>query len=669
MRRDPTPVGDYNSAFPRRSIMKPFSRHFIPAIVFCLTIPAVDWSSVADAEEIAPYRIVIDGRDLPRKLLDATLRLPIAASDQTQTVALWYPKWVPGSHGPGGPISNIAGITISDPDGNRLSWIRSPGEVYRIEVTVPPAVKEITLAVRYIANQPTTNSMGHDCFGASGIGIISPGAVLFYREGDSIDQTTIEGEVKLPKDWVMSSAISALAEANEQEAVDGSRLVTTTLRTFVDSPILCGRYRRVYELNDPADSAVVPHRLHVISDSEDAKNLNQEVVALLRSMVAQTAKLTGSQPFDSFDILLGLTDRLPANGLEHSRSTLNVLSPGAIASPGALKGWSRLLIPHEYLHAWCGKYRRPAGMVTHDFHSVKGTELLWVYEGLTQYLGELVEARAGLMSGDEFRHRVGVELRNAYHQQNRQWRPLSDTAAASHILRDGTSAWPLLRGSQDYYMEGMLFWLEVDARLRNASDGEKTLDDFCHEFFKVTDAKATAKGSEPSGYTRDEIVSILESLVAYDWDGMILRRIESPMQNYDSQLPETLGYALNPSSKPPRIPSSTFRYPQGVDEYDSIGATFSPSGVVKDILIGGAADRAKLGPGMEVIAIGDKVWSASRLREAIRQTADSRPISLLVRDEDTILPRELQYYDGAKYLTLERIEDAPDMLEQILQPR
>ncbi|MEZ6135849.1 MAG: hypothetical protein R3C53_13160 [Pirellulaceae bacterium] len=614
--------------------------------------------TITYAADTLPMRIAIDARDLPRKLLSARLSIPIRPLENERTVDLWYPKWVPGSHGPGGPIANVAGIRIQSPDGKILSWRRVAGEVYRLTVTVPAGVDALEIEVRYIANQPTTNSMGHDVFGSTHVGLISPGSVLFYLDGINIDDQQIEAELQLPSQWQASTAMG-IASKNEEEVL---RYRPTTLRHFVDSPIMCGRYRNVIELNP--DGTHPLHRLHVFSEIESATKLSEGVTGNMRRMVAEAGELMGTHPFDQFEILLAVTDELPANGLEHLRSSMNILPRSAVASPQAMKGWNRLLIPHEYMHAWCGKYRRPADMLTTDFHSPKGTDLLWVYEGLTQYAGELVEARAGIMNPAEFRDRLAVELRIATHQQGRSWRSLADTAAASHVLRDRSSAWPRLRGGQDYYMEGMLLWLEIDSILRIKSEGKLSLDDFCHQFFFCEGAAQV-----PKPHDREEIISTLNGLLAYDWEGLIRRRVESPQESFDPALAELLGYRLTISQTPPKIPANTFRYVATLDEYDSIGCTFSNSGVVTDLLLGSPADQAKLAPGTQVVGINGHTWSASGLIDAIAATDDGATIELLVENDQRLRTVQIPYDGGPRYLTLVRDTNRPDLLEKILAPK
>lgn len=630
---------------------------------------------IAAEQPRAAMHLEIDARDLPRSLLQATVTVSLEPQDQDHEVALWYPKWVPGSHGPGGAVANLAGLKVLAEQGQPLTWRRTPGEVYRIVVRVPAQTNQLTVNLRYIANQPTTNSMGHDSFGSPTVGIISPSTVLLYREGDAIDHTMITTGLRLPAGW---QAATALQAAQDSQAAHGPQdspvpqaavyqYAATSLRNLVDSPIMCGQHYQAYAWDFTGqDVAIAPHVLHVFSEDATAVQLDPQILGCLQNMVIQTARLTGSQPFDQFDILLALTDHLPSNGLEHSRSTLNVLPPRSMQSLSALKGWSRLLIPHEYLHTWCGKYRRPAEMATTDFHTPQGTDLLWVYEGLTQYLGEVIEARCGLMEVSEFRDRIAVELRNAAHQQNRRWRPLLDTAAASHVLRDRSAAWPKLRGSQDYYMEGMLFWLEADAIIRNATDQQRSLDDFCKLFFAVAKPTATATHCPPKPHDRDEIVRLLGRVVRYDWDGLIKRRVESMWDHHDPQVADLLGYTFGFSDRRPSIPAATFRLPSGSDHYDSLGMLVASDGKITDVQLDSPADRAKLSPGMRIVGIDQHQWNGERLERAVQASANSPPIQLLVADGEQLKTVHLQYSGGQRYLTLASAPGRTDLLPLIL---
>ncbi len=592
-----------------------------PTLLFCVALAAFFAHAPHLAADPPPptLAIDIDASDLPRKLLSAKITLPCDGLIPVDgaDLGLWYPKWVPGSHGPGGPVANVAGLRISDSSGHPLLWQRAVGEFYKVVVRVPRGTSALHVDIRYITNQPTSTSSGHDTFGSALLGFVSANTVLMYPEGIDLDTTQVAASIALPEDWVVSTALHG-----KVEATGGSNRVTfqpISLRTFVDSPMMCGRYRKVYDLVEPGQDRIPPHRLHIFSECESVLDVNAEILQRMRQMVTQAARLFASHPFDEFQVLLATTDVLPRNGLEHASSTFNVLGQRSLQDPANLKGWDRLLVPHEYIHAWCGKYRRPKGMVTTDYHTDKATDLLWVYEGLTQYLGEVIEARCGFMTADEFRQRLAIEIRAARLQQGRDWRSLTDTGACSQLLRDASSSWPRLRRSQDYYMEGMMFWLEVDAIIRGQTGGKKSLDNFCRTFFQYD-----ADRPGPLGFTRGDIVEALNQLVPYDWDGLIKRRIESPREQFDPVLVELLGYRIAFTDEKPDIPDSTFRYVTGIDALDSLGAVFSDDGTVSDLLLDSPAHSAKLGPGMKVTGVNGHAWSVNRMEDAIKASKTAR---------------------------------------------
>ena len=599
------------------------------AILITAIVSLLTDGVLAQTPQTTAIRIHIDATDLPRKLLSSKIKIPIQQGmrDDDGKVALWYPKWVPGCHGPGGPIANIAGLKVTDQNGNRLEWERAVGEFYRINVDVPESTSALHVDMRYITNQPTTNSSGTDSFGSSDLGFVSAGTVLLYPHGMNIDQSTLQLVLELPEGWKASSALTQAA--NSKSTGNAVTFEAESVRAVVDSPVMCGLKRQMHDLVDQSATGkgtqIVPHTLHIFSEAESVLQPHPELMQKLRNMVTQSARLFGSHPYERFDILLATTDLLGKNGLEHSRSSFNILGQRVLQQPGKFKGWDRLLIPHEYIHAWCGKYRRPKGMVKGDFHSAKKMDLLWVYEGLTQYLGELIEARSGLMSPQEFRHRFETEIRRAVHQQGRDWRSLSDTGACSPILRAGSNNWPRLRRSQDYYMEGMLFWLEADAIIRDLSDGEKSLDDFCRHFF----AYDSNSDPHPKPFDRADVITSLRTTVEFDWEGLVRRRVDGLVERFDPAVVDRLGYAIQYTNRQPKIPANTFRSTSGVDLLDSLGAVISDGGRVQDLLLDSPADLAGLGPGMEIAGVNGKKWSANRMRDAISMSATNRTVELI----------------------------------------
>ena len=622
-------------------------------------------------------RLSIDATDLPRRLLYADLTIPMTAelagpvATHGGELALWYPKWVPGSHAPGGPVQNIGWLEFSDQDGAALRWRRTPGEVYRLLVEVPEGSTEVRARIGYICNQPSANSRGLDSFGADAIGLISPNTVLLYPEGVGASSARITTDLTLPRGW---KAACALAQREEKPSGVTHAYETTTIKRLVDTPILAGEHHRVYTLTP--DGVTPVQRLHVFSEIRSAVDIHEDVVKNYANMVEQATKLFGSHPFPSMDILLATTNELPRNGLEHLHSTMNIIPLGTLDHPRNLTGWDRMLIPHEYVHAWCGKYRRPAGMATPDFHTPKGTELLWVYEGLTHYLGEVLEVRSGMMSEDEYLWMLQNRIRWSKNQQGKRWRPLADCCAASHTLRAGSENWSDLRRGQDYYAEGALIWLEADAIIRRLTEGQKTLDDFCRVFFAVNPGDTS-----PKPFGRDEVVRTLGDVAAFDWDGFFRDRIERPLERATLDVALELGYSVRYEGEPAQGPRNARM--DRLDALDSIGASVSGSGEVRTVHLGSPADRAGLAPRMRIVAVGGddrrddgeqspdllhgRMWSAERFVDELARTPVTGRLRLLVTSGDKLREVSIEYEGGPRYMTLVRDGSRPDLLSEILK--
>jgi len=614
-------------------------------------------SLAACAQQRVDSTLHIDATDLPRLLLSSEQTIPLDANQRGTDLALWYPKWVPGSHAPGGPIQNIAGFSITDQDGNSIKWSRTPGEVYRFIAHVPKSATELNIGFRYITNQSAANSHGLDSFGAADIGLISPNTVLVYPEGINDGTWTVETTLTLPDNWEAATALHA-KETNEESEADYS-YEPTSLRMLVDAPIMVGRYHKTYSLNESGVDAP-PHRLHVFSEMASEVDIDAEVLAGYRRMVTQAARLFGSFPFPSMDILLATTDQLDRNGLEHLRTTMNIIPLGTLDHPDHLNGWDQMLIPHEYVHAWCGKYRRPDAMATTDFHTPKGTELLWVYEGMTQYMGELLEIRAGLGTLDEYRWSLLNRYRGAKLGQGRDWRPLADTCSASHTLRGGSANWGDLRRGQDYYFEGALIWMEADAIIRTETDGAKTIEDFVHAFFR-----ADAPTDEPNPYSRADVIRYLNDVVEYDWETFIAERVDE-VTGMPLAGAEKLGYSIQFSNEPPTGPNGGRIDP--LDARDSLGVSLSGDGTIRSVILGSLADKAGLAPRMKIAAIGDYTWSRQRFADLMATTGSEGAMTFTIVSGDRLREITIPYSGGPRYMTMVRDESRPDLLAEIMKP-
>lgn len=594
----------------------------------------------------------VDARELPRKLLHTRMEIPAGPG----TLALWYPKWVPGIHGPGGPIQNVAGLRVETRDGTPIPWLRDAEERYRILCELPDGAESVIVSLDYICNQPSVNSRGVDSYGNSLVGVINWNTCLLYPEGFSNEDIEVRLSLRLPPDWKHASALPSKSSRKDRISFEPA-----SLRRVIDSPLVAGRHLRSVALET---EGINPVLLHLVSESPSALLIGDELEQRYGAMASEAGALFGAAHFDEYHLLVTCTDDFPYTGLEHLESSYNSVHERDLLSEKKIQGWVGYLLPHEFAHSWCGKYRRPVGMATADYHTPKRTSLLWVYEGLDQYLGEILAMRSGLWQMDSYKEAFAQKISTLVHQRGRAWRPLEDTAADSYHLRGGSPAWSNMRRNQDYYNEGLLIWMEADAIIREQTDGRRSLDDFCRAFMGpgLVDTPVHP-------FTEQEVFALLNGIAPYDWEPFFRERVAQPLDALPLDFVARLGYRIE-------YDEEASAYLQDIEAdrsylwaLDSIGATFSNDGEVGGSLVPGMpAEKAGLAPGMTVIGVDGRKYSNDRLKDAIAESASSGRIELLVLDGDEFRTIKMKYQGGLKYLTLVRDETRPDMLAQIFAP-
>jgi predicted metalloprotease with PDZ domain len=356
--------------------------------------------------------------------------------------------------------------------------------------------------------------------------------------------------------------------------------------------------------------------------------------------------------------LLGLSDRLPAFGLEHHECSVNTASPRAFTGDAAAKWWLTFLLPHEYLHSWNGKYRRPAGLISPDYEGPHQTDLLWVYEGLTQYLGLVMDARSGLWTPEQYRENLALTAAELDRRSGRVWRPLADTALASQIHT--VSSRHTWRGGSDYYYEGVFIWLEVDGIIRQQSQGKKCLQDFCRSFFGGDDGKVLVKP-----YSFDDVMNALEEIAPYDWPGFFKKRLGSTEAHAPLAGLEAAGWRLVYSDTLPE----SLKGRGTLDQSYSLGCWLSKDGAIQDVIPDLPASKVGLLSGMRVLAINGKRFSEDALRQALKASAkDDAKLEFLIENGDDFKTYSLDYHGGEKYPNLEREPSRLDILSEIIKP-
>lgn len=620
---------------------------YLSLLTFALLATNSTW-----AADVAPMSIDIDASELPRRLVHTTIEIPCSPGP----MRLWYPKWIPGTHGPKGRVEDIGGLRIETAEGTLIPWKRDEIELYCFTLQVPTGTKSVRVKLDTICEAASVEAAGIFTYGNASIGAINWNTCLLYPEGIPADGQSVKARLKLPSGWKFATALKS-------KNADGAiQFDTVSLARFIDSPLITGRHLRTYPLN-PGKPA--PVFLHLTSESPEAINMDPKVVEMYSKLVREAEALFGAIHYNEYHFLVVCSDNFGRFGVEHLESSMNGVAERSLVDEKLRKGWVAMLLPHEYAHSWCGKYRRPAEMITPDYHTPMKTKLLWVYEGMTTYFGEVLMVRSGLVTPDEYRVSLTRTISNMSHTVGRQWRPLEDTAVASHLSRNPGRSWNLLRRTQDYYPEGMLIWYECDAIIREKTDGAKSLDDFCRRFFAKVPGKDVVAGHDYQDVIRD-----LKATADYDWDALLQRRVAVPQETLPMDVVERFGYRLNYTDKLPALPPPPPNSGPEPDSnaMDSLGITVV-SGQVATVVPGMPADKAGVAPGMKIIGVNGKKYSTNRLKDALADSIARKTVELLLEEGDEFRTIAIPYADGLRYLEMVRVNGKPDVLGDIVKSK
>jgi predicted metalloprotease with PDZ domain len=379
--------------------------------------------------------------------------------------------------------------------------------------------------------------------------------------------------------------------------------------------------------------------------------------------VREENALFGAHHYRNYHFLLTMSDHVAHFGLEHHESSDNRTGENFLTDADARTAGAELL-PHEMVHSWNGKFRRPTGIATPDYQQPMEDELLWVYEGLTDYLGKVLSARSGLQTNVNFRDIFALTAAMLDHRSGREWRSLADTTVAAQLLYDSPVNGVNRRRMVDFYPEGDLIWLEVDTIIRQQTHGKKSLDDFCKKFHG-----GESGSPKVVPYTFAEVVRGLNDISPYDWKTFFQQRVYDIAPRAPLGGIENSGWRLaytNELSPMLKIREAQRKY---TDMSYSLGVWLGTDGNVNDILPGSPADRAGMAMNAKLVAVNGRAWSTKLLRDAVKSAAtNSAPIELLMERDDFYQILKVDYHGGEKYPILERDPAKPDLLSQILQP-
>jgi predicted metalloprotease with PDZ domain len=612
------------------------------AVIFVLVAP------FAYAQQGVTISLTVDATKVPEQLVRTHEVIPVKPGP----VTLYYPKWIPGEHAPDGPISNVTGLKFSA-NGKTIPWRRDLLDVFTFHVDVPAGADSLDVNFDYI--EPSGGGFATASASSTDkLVVISWNQNVLYLAGALAQEQTFESKLIIPQGWKFGTPLPV-----ERESGDEITFKPVSLNRLVDSPVIAGEYYHAYDITPPGDP--IHHELDIVADSEAALELRPDLQKEMTNLVAEAGALFGVRHYRDYHFLLTLSDHVAHFGLEHHECDDSRLPERVLLGPNAGMELGGLLA-HEYVHSWNGKFRRPADLSTPYYEEPEKTDLLWVYEGLTDYLGPMLAARSGLWSPEEYRQYLAtIAASLGPGRPGRTWRPLLDTAVGEPGLR-GFGGWFNWKRGTDYYDEGDLLWLEVATIIHQQTNGAKSIDDFCHLFHGGPN-----NGPELKPYTFDDVVNALNQIAPYDWAKFFHERLDSTSPDAPVGGIENGGWKFEftdtPSRQPGRRPGA-----QETDEY-SIGLQVGENGQVGDSIVGSPAYNAGIVSGMKVIGVNGRVYTLEVLEDAIEAAKDSSaPITLLVEYDDYYKTCEVDYHGGQRYPHLVRDEAKPDYLDDLIKP-
>lgn len=600
---------------------------------------------LAFGQNMIQEKLRVDASDAPRNILHSTIAIPVSAG----AITLVYPKWIPGNHRPTGPIQNLTGLHIKAGE-QEIEWQRDFEDMYAFHLQVPPGVRELEVSL------DTLTYNGQSSAASSKVLDLNWNQVVIYPKDADANAVQVTASIRVPHGWKFGTALTPARQDDSS-----AEFQPVSLTRLVDSPLIAGAIYRQVQLTPPGQGPV--HVMDLVGESETALQMTDKDLASYKQLVAETGKLFGARHYEKYHFLVTLSDQTAHHGLEHHESSDNGTAEETFTDPD----WHNLeadLMPHEFVHSWNGKYRRPAGLVTPNFQKPMKGDLLWVYEGLTDYLGDILAARTGLRSPEQWRENAAYTAAMLDHRAGRTWRPLQDTATSVQILFTAPPEWTNWRRSADYYPEGFLIWLEVDTLIRRQTKGEKSLNDFCRAFFGGQSGPPTVVS-----YTFEDVVAALNQVVPHDWAALLHERLDSKSPHAPLGGIENGGWKLVYNDQKNATMEAQEKTSDRVDLSFSLGIILDKEGAIIDAIPGSPAYKAGAGPGMKLIGVNGRKYSKDWVRAALRSsTTSTQPMELLVENAEYYESLKVDYHQGDRYPHLVRDESQPDLLDEVIKP-
>ena len=589
--------------------------------------------------------LMVDLTDVQHRVLKIDETIPAKPGE----VTLLYPEWIPGNHSPTGPISKVSGLSIKA-NGKTLAWTRDRVAVYAFHVNMPADAKSLDVEFQFLP--PLQSAEGRVSM-SSNMADLAWNTVILYPAGYFARRIEVEPSLRLPAGWLFASALETASQSDNL-----THFKPVPLNTLVDSPLYAGLNFKRMDVSTDSENHVF---LDVFADKPADLAITPEELDRHRKMVSEAAKLFRSRHYSHYDFLFLLSDTVGGIGLEHHQSSEDGTKANYFTDwEAGVAG--RDLLAHEYTHSWNGKFRRPADLWTPNFNVPMQDDLLWIYEGLTQYYGYVLTARSGLRTPEQTRDLIAQVAANFDISPGRKWRPLVDTTNQPTVSQRSPVSWVSWQRPEDYYTEGMLIWLDADTKIRELSGGKKSLDDFARLFFGIDNRSYVTRT-----YTLEDVVNALTEVQPWDWAAFVNSRVRQVNLNTPKDGITNGGYSLSFSDSIPQWLKHGEDKAQAISFSTSLGFSVKTNGELQAVWWDSPAFKAGITSDMHLMAVNNQTYTKDALRGALILAEKTKePIKLLMKRGDQFQSFDLNYHEGLRYPTLKRAEGTPDRLDEIL---
>ena len=588
----------------------------------------------------------VDATDLDRHVFRVKESIPVTAG----ALRLLYPQWIPGHHSPGGHIKLLTGVKLMGA-GIEIAWHRDPNDVFAFDLVVPRGVETLEATFEYLS--PLKDDQGRVNV-TQQLVAVDWNDVVLYPAGVRTDGIRVQASARFPRDWTIATSLTP-----EGRADDAVRFAQVSLTELVDSPAWAGRNVRKLDL---APGSPVPVSFDALADSPGSLAAEDEHVSALRELVRQTYKVFGDPYYRHYDFLIALSEPFSRIGLEHLSST-EIREPPHFFTQWKTMAASRTVLSHEFVHSWIGKKHRPADLATPNYNVPMGDTLLWCYEGETDYWTYILARRGNLLTREQALDAIARTAAYVDSRNGREWRNLQDTTNDPVMSGEHARAWTSWQRSFDYYPESVFLWMEIDARLREATNNAKSMNDFARTFH------GGLKGDGVVTYTFDDIANALNTLSPGDWRAFLRERLDSKIRHPAAEALRASGWRVVYTDKQSDFSKDSDKEEKRADFQYSLGFMVGREDEVASVEWDGPAFRAGLAAHGKLVAVNGYAYKEEDLRYAITAAkASGEPIALLVKYEDFYKTITVPYTGGLRYPHLERIEDMPDRLSASLSP-